>query len=299
MKPSFTPYSEKQKKNWGNSRSIVICETEKQIRKFVSDARKGTNIGKKMYLGAIPASLAETIRIEPGLNVEGYNCSVAAQEIRKIFKDHGNEQTENLREQRTITEYDFVNIPVVIQSPDKITRSERDYNGRPVINFVKLLEGKVTVTAYVSGKHLALTVQTLFAGINHVCGHKNRNLATPTGEQAPVNTPEANSGTVPDNSIPTSSEKSKGKIKASAVGRDYDYKTLIKKPDMHLTVVNDRVQYKPDIGGCAVCVERENRTGCIAAKDRRRGGVDLMKSTNRDRGTEVKGGATVRTICGA
>lgn len=165
MKPSFTPYSEKQKKNWGNSRSIVICETEKQIRKFVSDARKGTNIGKKMYLGAIPASLAETIRIEPGLNVEGYNCSVAAQEIRKIFKDHGNEQTENLREQRTITEYDFVNIPVVIQSPDKITRSERDYNGRPVINFVKLLEGKVTVTAYVSGKHLALTVQTLFAGI--------------------------------------------------------------------------------------------------------------------------------------
>ena len=125
VKYSFTPYSEKQKKNWGNSRSIVICETEKQIRKFVSDARKGTNIGKKMYLGAIPASLAKTIRIETGLNVEGYNCSVAAQEIRKIFKDHGNEQTENLRGQRAITEYDFVNIPVVIQSPDKITRSER------------------------------------------------------------------------------------------------------------------------------------------------------------------------------
>ena len=49
--------------------------------------------------------------------------------------------------------------------------------------------------AVISDKHLDLFVQTMYAG------KKKGNLSTPTDEQASVNTPEANSGTIPVDSV--------------------------------------------------------------------------------------------------
>lgn len=57
----------------------------------------------------------------------------------------------------------------------------------------------MNVVAVVSDKRLDLFVQTVYANV------KKGNLATPTGEQAPINTPEANSSTVSNNSIRKSS----------------------------------------------------------------------------------------------
>ena len=130
------------------------------------------------------------IKLKTGIDVEGFNCSLSANEVRKIFKDHGDPNAEMLRGQRSVTEDDIVNIPIVIQSPSDISLSQKLYNGKPVINFVKNMDGKTTVSAVVSDKHLDLFVQTAFVGI------KKGNLATPTGEQAPINTPEASNGTV-------------------------------------------------------------------------------------------------------
>ena len=53
----------------------------------------------------------------------------------------------------------------------------------------------MTVVAVVSDKRLDLFVQTAYVGI------KNRNLATPIDEQASINTPEADNGTVSKNSM--------------------------------------------------------------------------------------------------
>ena len=57
----------------------------------------------------------------------------------------------------------------------------------------------MNVVAVVSDKRLDLFVQTVYTNV------KKGNLATPTGEQAPINTPEANSSTVSNNSIRKSS----------------------------------------------------------------------------------------------
>lgn len=196
----FEQYSNKQKENWKNSKSIVIYENEKQFLDFIREAVSNKQYQKKLYFGSVSNELAEIIEQNTGVNVEGYNCSLSSDEIRKIFRDHGTDETEIPRGQRAITETDILNIPKVIQSPEKIKKSNKLYNNKPVIDFVKNIDGKMTVTAIVSDKHLDLKVQTAFVGI------KKGNLATPIDEQASNNTPEASRGTVSNDSIIKKSE---------------------------------------------------------------------------------------------
>lgn len=237
---SLKSYSQHQLDNWAGSKKIVVYQNESQLRQFIQDALNGKNLGQKMYFGAVPADLAARIKQDTGLDVEGYNCSIAAQEIRKIFKDHGDPAKEALRGQRAIVEDDIVSIPEVIQAPDTIDLSPKQYNGRPVINFVKELNGRTTVTAYVSGKHLDLTVQTMFAGA------KKGNLATPTGVQAPINTPEANGGTVSKSNVAQKGRDVNGRfsLKTDSQGRtlsaeqaEYFKDSQVRNEDGNLVVV--------------------------------------------------------------
>ena len=207
VKYSFDEYSDRQKSNWVNSKRIVIYENEQQLREFIREALNTSINNKKMYFGKISNALANRIMNAVRIDVEGYNCSLSAYEIKKIQKDHGSEETEKPRGQRPVTEDDYVLVPTVILEADSITLSDKLYNGRPVINFIKTVDdSRITVSAYVSDKHLDLAVQTMFAG------KKKGNLSTPMGEQAPINTPEANSGTVSTISILPSAGKSNTKF---------------------------------------------------------------------------------------
>ena len=188
-------YSQHQIDNWKNSKSIVIYESESQFRGFVEDAISNGQFNKKIYLGAITKEFASLIKEKTNIDVENFNCSLSASEIRKIFKDHGVEEKEALRGQRAVTVDDILNVREVLQNPEEISLSQTKYNGKPIIHFVKNIDGKYTVTAVVSDKHLDLFVQTLYIGI------KKRNLSTPIAEQAAINTPEASSGTVSNDSI--------------------------------------------------------------------------------------------------
>ena len=155
----------------------------------------------------IPADLAERIRRETGLETEGFNCSISKSEIRKIMlHSHGDAQTEALRGQRPIVADDVISIPKIVQEPDDIRLSKNRYMGKPVIEFVKTINGRTTVVAYVSDKHMDLSVQTMYAGT------KKESLATPTGEQAPVNTPKASSGTALIDSISQDGGDVNGKL---------------------------------------------------------------------------------------
>lgn len=192
----FKKYSEKQIENWSESKRITICDTFEKIKKVVNDAISNKN-NKKAYFGAVTSNLAKRIENETGINVENYNCSLGSNEIRKIFKDHGDEKTESPRGQRAITVNDVFEIPNVIKNADTINRSATDYEGKPAIEFRKNIDGSlVTVIGVVSDKHLDLFVQTEYAGA------KKGNLVTPTGVQAPVFTPEAPRDTVSNGIIP-------------------------------------------------------------------------------------------------
>lgn len=192
---SLRGYTEQQKKNWESSKRIVIYDNQEQLSQFISDSIADKTMDKKMYFGAIPADLASRIKSDTGVNVENFNLSLGSYEVRKILKDHGNAAKEAARGQRAIVADDFGHITDIVLNPTEITLSNQDYMGKPAIIFSGDHNGRMNVVAVVSDKRLDLFVQTVYTNV------KKGNLATPTGEQAPINTPEANSSTVSNNSI--------------------------------------------------------------------------------------------------
>lgn len=205
MEYSLAGYDQHQIDNWAGSKNIVVYQGRQQLHQFLTDAVNGQNLSKKIYFGAIPSDLAQRILKDTGINVDGYNCTLRASEVRKILKDHGNTATENKRGQRAITISDFERIPDVIQRPDRIELSQNLFEGKPVILFSKVIDGKTTVVAYVSEKHKDLTVQTMYSGKN-----KNGSLATtPGGANSLPQTSKTLSGTASNGNVTQSSERVK------------------------------------------------------------------------------------------
>lgn len=213
---SLEGYTEHQKENWANSKSIVLYESQEQLERFIDDALDKRNLSKKLYFGRIPNELAERVMRETGINIKGYNCTIQAQEIRKILlHSHGDSESEQMRGQRAVTREDILQIPEVIESPDIIRLSSKLYEGKPVLQFVKTIEGKTTVVSYVSKKHRDLTVQTMYAGI------KKGSLATAT--DAPTSGPlsltsETTVGTASNNSIANSVNTVNNSLSQSGAG---------------------------------------------------------------------------------
>lgn len=192
-------YTDHQKENWAGSKSVVVYESDAQLEQFIDDALNKRNLDKKMYFGRVPSDLAQRVMDETGMDIDGYNCTIQAQEIRKILvHSHGNEAFERARGQRAITKEDIMNIPEVISSPDSISLSRKLYEGKPVIRFSKTINGRTTVVSYVSRKHRDLAVQTMYTST------KKGSLATATDAPAsgPLSlTPETTGGTASNNSI--------------------------------------------------------------------------------------------------
>lgn len=200
-------YPEHQKENWKNSKNIIVYENDLQLQQFISDAKAHNIPGKKMYFGKVADVVAERVMNELGYDITDYNCSIKADEVEKIFKSHGNEESENARGQRAVTDNDFKRIPEVMGTPEQIEYAGA-YKGKPAIKFVK--DGH-TVIAVMSDKHLDLYVQTMYLG------QKNRSLATPIDETPLSHTPEARSGTAPIDIIPQTAEKSTSNLEGSPI----------------------------------------------------------------------------------
>lgn len=186
---SLNVYSEQQKENWSRSKRIIVYENAEQLKSFVEKAKSDKSYVSKIYFGTVDGLLAEEIMNETGYDFSGKNVTLRADNVRKIFKDHGAESTEAPRGQRPITADDFGKIPEVIGNPDSI--SESDYFGRPAAEFKKTIDNsRITVFAVDSGgSSLDLYVQTMYAG------RKKGSIADTANASALTQTPEAPAGT--------------------------------------------------------------------------------------------------------
>ena len=151
-------YTEQQKKNWENSKKIVVYESKEQLYKFIEDAKERKNAGKKLYFGKIKKAVARKIKNVTSFDVEGYNCALYSDNVRKIYKDHGDEQRENLRGQRAVKDEDFFRIPEVINEPESI-ESAGMYNKNPVVHFKK---NGITIVGIIADGSLDLYTQTMY-----------------------------------------------------------------------------------------------------------------------------------------
>lgn len=190
-------YTDHQKENWAGSKSIVVYESDAQLEQFIDDALNSSTSNQKMYFGKIGADLAARVFEETGIDIEGYNCTLRANEVKKILKNsHGDEQVEAMRGQRAVTKEDLMRIPNIIQSPDTIRLDKKLFEGKPVLLFSKTDNGRTTVVSYVSQRHQDLTTQTIYIST------KKGSLATTPGGDTPFpQTSKTLSGTASNNSI--------------------------------------------------------------------------------------------------
>ncbi|MBO5460022.1 MAG: hypothetical protein J5981_07235, partial [Lachnospira sp.] len=201
---SLKPYSEHQIKNWSNSKNIVLYQNDEQYKQFIEEAREHKLGAKKIYFGTVSDYLAEQVMEKLGLDIEGYNCTLRAYEIEKIFKSHGNEKKERQRGQRAVTVEDLLKIPNIMGQPDSVTRNAEDkYEGKPAFHIKK--DG-YTLFVVIQDKHLDLFLQTMFVSEN------KKSLATAIDVQASILTPETTSGTASENSITPNHENDKQKF---------------------------------------------------------------------------------------
>ena len=49
MRYSLEGYTEHQKENWANSKSIVLYESQEQLERFIDDALDKRNLNQKLY----------------------------------------------------------------------------------------------------------------------------------------------------------------------------------------------------------------------------------------------------------
>ena len=182
------PYTAHEKKNWEKSNTIVVYENDEQFNKFVLDALNNQNTNKKMYFGKVRTDVSKMIFDKTGVDIDGYNIVLRASEIRKILLySHGDVTKEATRGQEAITIEDLKKIPLVITSPDNVVLSDKLYEGKPLIYFEKLIDGKIFVATYVSRKHRDVTVQTMYK--------RKRSLATASDAKSPLSTSETLSST--------------------------------------------------------------------------------------------------------
>lgn len=207
---SLNTYSEQQKANWSQSKKILVYENAEQLKSFVEKARADSGYVSKIYFGTVDGALAAEIMNETGYDLRGKNVTLRADNVRKIFKDHGQERTEAPRGQRPVTVEDFAKIPDVIGSPDSIT--EGDYFGKQAVEFKKVIDGsRITVFAVDSGgSSLDLYVQTMYAG------KKKGSIADTANASALTQTPKTPAGTASfksniRSSAANSQEKSSGR----------------------------------------------------------------------------------------
>ena len=188
-------YTEKHKDWWKNGR-ITIGETKNEIHEFIQKS-KNKDYSKTLYYGIIGEDFLKVIEKETEIELKECNLALRSDEVRKIYKDHGDEYKEGLRGQRAVRENDLINIPQIIFEADEISADYLKGNNTPAITFKKKIGEECTIVTVYSGKHQELRIQTMYIS------NKKRNIATGVNEQAFTNTSETNSGTVSfDNSIP-------------------------------------------------------------------------------------------------
>lgn len=186
------PYTKRQIENWSNSNKIEIYKDETQLLEFVKNAQTDKTSNKKMYFGIIPTELAERVKKNFQVDIEGHNCVLRADEIRKIVKSHGQISKEADRGQRVVTDIDFGYIPEVIGNPELIENGGMYFN-KPVLKFTR---GRRTVVTVVSKKHLDVFTQTMYIR------EKEKSLATTPGDKdIRPHTSETLSGTASNDSI--------------------------------------------------------------------------------------------------
>lgn len=155
-----------------------------------------------MFVGKISSKTAAKIHKATGLNTFNKSIALNSHDLRHMMKEHGDANTEAMRNQEAITADNFEYVIETIADPDEVTSEKDEKSGVLSLIFKKEIAGKTTAITIFSEKKKTLTLKTAWII------KKEQHISQPTNAEALIRTPEARSSmdTVPTNSISDSAE---------------------------------------------------------------------------------------------
>lgn len=195
IRSEMSAYSEEETKSILKDNKNQIANSYNDVLSFISFAQNGKTNGR-LFLGKIKSAIAQKIKSETQVSAYGKSIVLSSDELKHIFKHHGNIEAEKLRGQEAITTENFSDVLGAIFNPDSI-ESIKDASGVTSLVFIKNNEGKVTAVTVVSEKKKALTLKSAWIT------KKGQHISPPSDVQAPNLTPksELSMDTIPTDSI--------------------------------------------------------------------------------------------------
>ena len=155
--------TEHEKENLSSGKKNKVVSTFQDAVDFVRRALSDKTNVDRAYLGKVPASTAQMVMQETGVNIEGYNAVLPSENVRHIIKNHGDPLIEQARGQSVVSGEDIAAIPEILANPDRVYVSDKaDTRNRPVLVFEKQIgDNFVTMQAVSDGTH-SIQTDTLY-----------------------------------------------------------------------------------------------------------------------------------------
>ena len=155
--------TEREKENLSSGKKNKVVSTFQDAVDFVRRALSDKTNVDRAYLGKVPASTAQMVLQETGVNIADYNAVIPSDAVRHMFKHHGDPLVEQARGQVHLTPDAVARIPEILTAPDKVSLSaKQDANGRPALIFEKQIgDNYITVQAVSNGTH-SIQADTLY-----------------------------------------------------------------------------------------------------------------------------------------
>ncbi len=155
--------TEHERENLSSGKKNKVVSTFQDAVDFVRRALSDKTNVDRAYLGKVPASTAQMVMQETGVNIEGYNAVLPSDNVRHIIKNHGDPLIEQARGQSVVSGEDIAAIPEILANPDRVYVSDKaDTRNRPVLVFEKQIgDNFVTMQAVSDGTH-SIQTDTLY-----------------------------------------------------------------------------------------------------------------------------------------
>jgi len=140
-----------------------MLEDLEPLARFIQSAtttRAGSNL--VFEICSVTVEQAEALRIEIGIELEGYKHILDDGSIRHVIKQHGNRDKEELRGQVAVTEMDFTLIPSILTEYDKVRSGGKSSLGLDVIIFEKVITDTYFYLVEVRTGRKRLSMKTLY-----------------------------------------------------------------------------------------------------------------------------------------
>ena len=201
---SIGVYSAEERQRIKAKKENIIARSYEDVLEFfeysISDK---SNAGRTMFIGKIANKTADKILKETGLNAFDKSIAINSHDLRHMMKEHGDVDSEEMRNQEAISTENFEYVIETIANPDEVTTVKDEKSGVISLIFKKEITGKTTAITIFSEKRKTLTLKTAWII------KKEQHISQPTNAEALIRTPEAGSSlnTVPSDSITENAEK--------------------------------------------------------------------------------------------